>query len=87
MCLSFYNPAYASIWNLDERFLTGSPHMTDLLEWLREHRRLPEQADFAAYRRQKLRQAQSLIEPEEEKAAFLERARAALLSLRAKGSP
>lgn len=64
--LTFYNAAYASIWRLDERFLAGRPHVTDTLEWLREHRRLPEQADFAAYRRQRLRQLQSLIEPEEE---------------------
>jgi len=66
MRLSFHNAAYAAIWGLDERFLAGQPHITDLLEWLREHRRLPEQADFAAFRRQKLRQLQSLIEPEEE---------------------
>ncbi|MFC4352501.1 PAS-domain containing protein [Fodinicurvata halophila] len=66
MHLAFYNTAYARIWRLDDSFLSGKPHLFDLLEWLREHRRLPEQADFSAYKRQLLRQYQTLLEPAEE---------------------
>ncbi|WP_022728050.1 sensor histidine kinase [Fodinicurvata sediminis] len=66
MHLDFYNTAYARIWRLDDSFLADKPHLFDLLEWLREHRRLPEQADFSSYKRQLLRNYQTLLEPAEE---------------------
>ena len=37
-----------------------------MLGWLRDHRRLPEQADYQAFRRQRLNKLENLMEPEEE---------------------
>jgi signal transduction histidine kinase len=66
MRLSFHNAAYARLWDLDEAFLLKQPHFSTVLERLRETRRLPEQADFAQYREQLLRQYETLIEPYEQ---------------------
>ncbi len=64
--LTFYNPAYVRLWQLDEAFLSGQPHVTELWDRLRAERRLPEQADFGEFKRQSLRQLQRVIEPSEE---------------------
>lgn len=66
MRLNFYNQAYAHIWGFDEAFLNKKPHVTEMLGWLRDHRRLPEQADYQAFRRQRLSKLENLMEPEEE---------------------
>ena len=52
--LSACNAAFADLWRLDADWLETRPGMTDLLTRLRELRRLPEVADFAAFRRQEL---------------------------------
>ncbi|SME94102.1 PAS domain S-box-containing protein [Tistlia consotensis] len=62
----FHNTAYLRLWKLDEAFLSGEPHMGEVLDRLREQRRLPEQVDFTEFRRQYLRRLQTLIEPFEE---------------------
>ena len=62
----FYNTAYLRLWKLDENFLAGQPEMGEVLDRLREQRRLPEQVDFAEFKRQYLRRFQTLIEPFEE---------------------
>jgi len=64
--LKFYNNAYVRLWGLDEAFLTGEPHLSDIYEALRERRRLPEQQDFPAYKRQRLKRIGTVIEPFEE---------------------
>ena len=51
--LSFFNSAFAALWGIEE-------------EWLRERRRVPEYADFRAFRRQQLGMFTSLIEPSTE---------------------
>ena len=52
--LRFYNRAFRKLWGLERSFLDTDPGEGDLLEALRETRRLPEQADFQAWKRQRL---------------------------------
>jgi signal transduction histidine kinase len=61
--LSFFNSAFARLWGIEEDWLTGEPSLDELLERLRERRRLPEYADFRAFKRQQLDMFTSLIEP------------------------
>ncbi|HEV2335255.1 MAG TPA: PAS-domain containing protein [Stellaceae bacterium] len=61
--LSFFNGAFARLWGLDEEWLSGEPSLDELLERLRERRRVPEYADFRAFKRQQLGMFTSLIEP------------------------
>ncbi len=64
--LDFYNQAYAQLWGLEERWLDDKPSFTEILEDLRTHRRLPEYADFRAFRDERLALFTSVIELEEE---------------------
>ncbi|MFA7277198.1 MAG: PAS-domain containing protein [Pseudobdellovibrionaceae bacterium] len=48
--LEFYNAAFAQLWRLDDAWLNTRPKLGDILEQLRETRRLPEQADFRRYK-------------------------------------
>jgi signal transduction histidine kinase len=64
--LSFFNTAFAQLWQLEEDWLSTHPPVEEVMERLRERRRLPEVADFRAFRRQLLAQFTSLITPHEE---------------------
>jgi signal transduction histidine kinase len=64
--LTFFNSAFAQLWRLEEDWLTSEPSLDELLERLRERRRLPEYADFRAFKRQQLAMFTSLLEPQEE---------------------
>lgn len=64
--LMFYNRAYSSLWRLDEEFLNQAPHINEVLDAQRANRRLPEQADFKAYRDARNALFTSVIEPQEE---------------------
>src|SRR2546423_1612373 len=64
--LSFFNSAFAGLWGLEEDWLAGEPSLDELLERLRERRRVPEYADFRAFKRQQLNMFTSLIEPQQE---------------------
>ena len=64
--LKFFNSAFARLWALEEDWLAGEPSLDELLERLRERRRLPEQADARAFKRQQIELFTSLIEPESE---------------------
>ncbi|WP_235830141.1 sensor histidine kinase [Algihabitans albus] len=66
MHLTFYNQAYARLWQLGEAFLAGQPHIAEVWDRLRAARRLPEQADFGEFKSQQLRSFQRVIEPVEE---------------------
>ena len=66
MHLTFYNQAYARLWQLNEAFLASEPHITEVWDRLRAARRLPEQADFGEFKSQQLRSFQRVIEPVEE---------------------
>lgn len=62
----FFNSAFARIWGLEEDWLASLPTNSEILEELRARRRLPEQADFQAFKKQRLALYTSLIEPLEE---------------------
>ncbi len=52
--LNFYNRAFARLWNLPEKWLDGKPTDGDVLDRLREDRKLPEQRDYQAWKREHL---------------------------------
>lgn len=60
--LGFHNTAFTRLWRLDEDWLAGHPSYSDFLERLREERRLPEVADFPAFKKQELSRFTSLID-------------------------
>ena len=48
--LIFSNAAYQQLWNLDPAFLASRPSDSEVLDRLRAGRKLPEQADFRAWK-------------------------------------
>ncbi len=66
MRLKSYNNAYMALWKLEESFLDSQPTFGEVLEVLREKRRLPEQANFKAFKDQRVRLFTDLLEPNEE---------------------
>ncbi len=64
--LKYFNTAYRVLWRLDEAWLLTGPEFGEVLEAQRERRRLPETADFRAYKEERIRQFTSLIEPQED---------------------
>ena len=52
--LSFYNKAFVRLWGLPETFLDKHPGDGEILDRLREARRLPEQRDYQAWKRARL---------------------------------
>lgn len=64
--LKFYNMAFVALWKLDETWLDTQPTYGEVLETLREKRKLPEQANFPAFKQQHLRLFTTLIETSEE---------------------
>jgi signal transduction histidine kinase len=48
--LIFHNTAYAALWGLDAAFLETRPTDGEILDRLRAERRLPEQADYRAWK-------------------------------------
>jgi len=64
--LKFANTAYARLWRLDSDWLMGEPAIGEILEVLYEKRKLPEYADFRAFRQSQASLFTSLIEPREE---------------------
>ena len=64
--LEFFNSAFAQQWGLSEQWLNTRPKLGDILEKLREDRRLPEQTDFRKYKQGWLDMFTRLIDPHEE---------------------
>ena len=64
--LEFYNRAYQRLWEAEESFLNGKPTFGEVLEDLRARRRLPEQADFQRFKKERLALFTSLLEPQED---------------------
>jgi signal transduction histidine kinase len=58
--LVFHNSAYRELWSLDSSFLDQRPLDSEVLDRLRAARRLPEQADFRAWKSGLLSAYQSL---------------------------
>ena len=52
--LTFYNKAFVKLWGLPETFLDRHPGEGDILDRLRDMRRLPEQRDYQAWKRARL---------------------------------
>jgi signal transduction histidine kinase len=63
--LRFFNSAYAALWNLDPAWLAEHPSDGEILDRLRAERRLPEQADYRAWKARRM-EAYSRIEDQEE---------------------
>jgi signal transduction histidine kinase len=53
--LSFFNHAFVSLWGLSEVWLETHPLHGEILDKLRELRRLPEQPDFRAWKQQRMK--------------------------------
>ncbi|MFN4163727.1 MAG: PAS-domain containing protein [Ferrovibrio sp.] len=64
--LLIWNRAYARLWQLDEAWLETRPGFGEVLEQLRAERRLPEQIDWQAYKRNQLSLFTTVIERQEE---------------------
>ena len=66
MRLKFYNFAFVALWKHDESWLGTEPTYGEVLEVMREKRKLPEQANFKAFKETQLKLFTTLIEPQEE---------------------
>lgn len=64
--LTFFNTAYAGLWELDKEWLATKPGLGEILERLRERRNLPEVADFRQFKMRQLEQFKTLGAPVEE---------------------
>jgi signal transduction histidine kinase len=64
--LNYCNNAYAELWQLDEEWLSGGPTHGEVLEELREGRRIPEQMDFPSYKQGFMRLYTDLLETRED---------------------
>jgi len=64
--LSFFNTAYHHLWRLDADWLSGRPSYAQILDTLREQRRLPEVTDFRAYKAEEHKRFTALLEPYED---------------------
>lgn len=64
--LQFFNTAYARLSGIDAYWLGQKPSFGEVLEELRARRRLPEFADFPAYKKKQLQYFTSMLEPIEE---------------------
>jgi len=64
--LASYNRAYARMWNFSDDWLATHPTKSDVLDCLREAHALPEQRDFAAWKRDRLQLFENRAAPVEE---------------------
>jgi len=64
--LAFFNTAYSQLWRLDPDWLKGQPTYANILDSLRDHRRLPEAADYRAFKEEETRRFTSLLEARED---------------------
>ena len=64
--LEYYNSAFSRLWQLPEGLLFSHPHHGEVLEAMRDARRLPEQANFPEWKAAQLEAYTRLLEPIEE---------------------
>lgn len=64
--LEFHNLAYEQLWELECKWLSKKPKITDIFDKLREARKLPEQVDFRQFKDEWVSRFTSLMEPYEE---------------------
>lgn len=65
MRLEYYNKAYLRLWGLPESLLFSHPSYSEILEALREARKLPEQANFPEWKQRQLEAYKEVIDPVE----------------------
>lgn len=58
--LTFHNTAFANLWGLEEGWLAEGPTHAELLDRLRQRRRLPETADYAGWKARELAHYEAL---------------------------
>lgn len=66
MRVEYYNPIFTRLWDLQASWLDQKPKLSEIMERLRENRRLPDQADFRAFRQSWEKKFTDLMESEEE---------------------
>ena len=66
MRLKLYNFAFVALWKHEESWLDSEPTYGEVLELMHEKRKLPEQANFKAFKQTQLKLFTTLIEPQEE---------------------
>ncbi len=49
--IKYFNQAFINLWGLDEKWLFANPTYGEILELLRQKRKLPEQADFSSFKK------------------------------------
>lgn len=64
--LMFCNSAFRNLWNLDEGFTAAQPTIGEVLDRLKEMRRLPEEVDFRQFRKGREALFNALLDPMEE---------------------
>ena len=64
--LEYYNTSFVNLWKLDDDWLKNSPTYGDILEALRDKRKLPEQADFETFKSDNVKMFSNLIEMKED---------------------
>lgn len=64
--LEYYNSAFVELWKFDEDWLKTYPTYGEIIESLRERRKLPEQADFGSFKRDNLGYFYNLISKKED---------------------
>ncbi|MBI1216147.1 MAG: PAS domain-containing protein [Alphaproteobacteria bacterium] len=64
--LEFYNFAYEELTGMSGTWLDTKPRMIEIIEKMRELRKLPEQADYKQFKQNWLNKFTSLLEPYEE---------------------
>ncbi|MFP4314004.1 MAG: PAS-domain containing protein [Alphaproteobacteria bacterium] len=64
--LEFYNSAFSQLWGQEDQWLNTHPKLGELMEKLREERKLPEQADFRRFKKSWLDMFTSLLQPHED---------------------
>ena len=53
--IKYFNQAFINLWELDENWLFTRPTHGEILEELRQKRKLPEQANFAAFKKERMK--------------------------------
>lgn len=64
--LEYYNKAFLDLWKLNEDWLRTYPTYGEILEQLREKRKLPEQIDFGSFKRDNINMFTNLISKKED---------------------
>ena len=64
--LAFHNTAFAELWGLEPAWLAESPSHGEVLDRLRQRRRLPETADYAQFKAREIGFYETLDAPPEE---------------------